>query len=472
MASLSARRAGRRWTVGMVVPLLLVAACSRSGDMRDEELPPGYAAGAPVPGQTGSGTGGGLSAGDFGDLKGLCGAKPADQKPATTTARGVTDNEISVATMADPSNQMQPGLGQEFWDMADAFTEWCNQQGGINGRKIKVNKRDGKLMEAAAAMTAACQTDFMAVGGGNPLDDSTVEPRLNCGLGAVPGYVVGTAAINAPLQVQPGGIPAQEGPIGAYKALFEKYPGSQAKVGILGQDLESLKPVGARYADAIGKAGGTVVSEQYAAPMTTSFRAYVEKMKADGVEILVSAGVFAVNATPLLQEMNNAGWAPKVILSDQSAYNNFNIQTAKDTTVPDFYVYGTFWPQEIAKDKAVAQFAVDLFHAKKKDARLVYFHYSGLNAWLLWAAAVKDCGADVTVECVLDKAKRAKWTGGGLYAPNDVGPLDQMHANPCFTMMKLSDKGFEVDKALTKANTDEIYNCDPGNVVKLDQTYT
>ncbi|MGA4538658.1 ABC transporter substrate-binding protein [Uniformispora flossi] len=472
MASLSVRRGVRRWAVGMVVPLLFVAACGRSGDDRNAEGGIGGSGGNPAaPGPSSSTT---VPAGDFGDLKGLCGPKPADQKPASgAPVRGVTDNEISVTTLGDPGNQMQPGLGQEFFDMSDAFTKWCNDAGGINGRKIKVNKRDGMLMEAATKITEACQSDFMLVGGGNPIDDVTVEPRLGCNLGAIPGYVVTTAAIQAPLQVQPGGIPADEGPVGPYKALFDRYPDAKGKVGIIGQNLGALSAVASRYADAVGKAGGTVVTTQLASPIGQEWRTVVEALKAADVQILVSAGTFAVNATPFLQEMNNAGWAPKAILSDQSAYNNFNLQSAKDANVPDFYVYTTYWPQENAAQKPVAKQAVDLFHLKNKNGRMVYFNYAGLNAWLLWAASVKDCGADVTVECVLDKAKRPGWTGGGLFAPNDVGPLDQMHANGCFTMTKLDkDKGFPVDMDVTKPNTDTIFNCSPDNVVKLDQAYT
>ncbi|NUU21697.1 MAG: ABC transporter substrate-binding protein [Streptomycetaceae bacterium] len=454
----------------MVVPLVLVAACSRSGDMRVAE---GGGEGGSGGGNAPASQAPSIPVGDFGDLKGLCGPKPADFKPSGSSARGVTDDSITVSTMGDPGNQMQPGLGQEFFDMADAFTKWCNDAGGINGRKIKVTKRDGMLTQAATQITEACQTDFMLVGGGNPLDDVTVEPRLGCELGAIPGYVVTTVAIEAPLQVQPGGIPADEGLVGAYKALFEKYPEAKDKVGILGQSFGALGAVADRYEDAVKKAGGTVVDKQLAQPIGQEWRSIVETMKANDVRLLVSAGTFAVNATPLIQEMNNSGWAPTAILSDQSAYNNFNLQTAKDAAMPDFYVYGTYWPQESADQKPAAKLALDLFHQKNKTGRMVYFNYAGLNAWLLWAAAAKDCGADLTVDCVLEKAKRPGWTAGGLFAPNDVGPLTEMHTNPCFVMTHLDkDKGFVVDAETTKPNTDTIFNCSPDNVVKLDQKYT
>ncbi|UGQ13311.1 ABC transporter substrate-binding protein [Yinghuangia sp. ASG 101] len=474
MASYSARRAARRWALGMVVPLVFVAACGRSGDMRVAEGGEGGGGVAVQPTGADPGAQGTGAPGDFGDLKGLCGPRPADFQPTGKQVRGVTDTEIKVTTMGDPGNQIQPGLGQEFFDIADAFTKWCNDAGGINGRKISVTKRDGMLTQAATKITEACQTDFMHVGGGNPLDNTTVGPRLGCKLGAVPAYVVTTEALKAPLQVQPGGTTADEGIVGPLKALFEKFPEAKDKVGVLGQNLGALGAIADRYEASVEKAGGTVVSKQLAAPMGQEWRTIVESMKAADVKILFSAGAFSINATPFVQEMNNSGWEPLAVVSEMSSYNHFNIQTAKDADMPPFYIYTPFWPQELADRKPAAKLAVDLLHTKDKDARLEYFHYSGLNAWLLWAAAVRDCGADLTVDCVLEKAQRTGWTAGGLFAPSDPATPDKMTNTRCYTMLKLDPaKGvFDYDEETTKPDTDTIFSCSPDNVVKLDRTYS
>ena len=55
----------------------------------------------------------------------------------------------------------------EFPEQATAFADWCNAAGGINGRKIVIDNRDAALFNAAQQTTAACQSDFMAVGGGH-----------------------------------------------------------------------------------------------------------------------------------------------------------------------------------------------------------------------------------------------------------------------------------------------------------------
>ena len=72
------------------------------------------------------------AAGDFGDLTGVCGpnegggAVTAD--PAET--QGITEDSITVGTVADPGFEGLPGLNQEIFDAGTAFVEWCNAAGG------------------------------------------------------------------------------------------------------------------------------------------------------------------------------------------------------------------------------------------------------------------------------------------------------------------------------------------------------
>ncbi|MEI2705599.1 MAG: hypothetical protein V9E89_10150 [Ilumatobacteraceae bacterium] len=128
--------------------------------------------------------------GVFGDLGTVCG--PGDAKGSTD--QGVSDTEIVVGTAADPANTIVPGLGQEHFDAADAFVNWCNEAGGILGRKLKLNKHDTKLTDPGAAIVEACQTDFMLVGNGVALDSATVEPRTGCGLPQIAAYTVSEEA--------------------------------------------------------------------------------------------------------------------------------------------------------------------------------------------------------------------------------------------------------------------------------------
>src|ERR1700685_3834761 len=100
-----------------------------------------------------------------------------------SSVRGVGDKTINIAVENDASNTIVPGLEVEFTQQATAFADWCNAAGGITGRKIVLDNRDAALFNVAAQMTQACQTDFMAVGGGYAIDASGVPIREKCGLG-------------------------------------------------------------------------------------------------------------------------------------------------------------------------------------------------------------------------------------------------------------------------------------------------
>src|SRR5829696_6569413 len=127
-----------RWLVVIAVVIaLLAAACGRSDD--DQET-----GGAEESADRASeDSGGGTGAGTFGDLRDVC----SDGDASGSTAQGVTDDDIAVATFSDPGFAGRPGLNQELFDAAEVFSKWCNEAGGINGREITVHERDAKLTE-------------------------------------------------------------------------------------------------------------------------------------------------------------------------------------------------------------------------------------------------------------------------------------------------------------------------------------
>ncbi len=97
--------------------------------------------------------------------------------------------EIRIGVTADPGAAAAPGLEQEFFDTAEASSKWCNAAGGINGRKIVVDKLDAKLFDVGQVTTEACQRDFFLVGNGNAFDSAGVKIRERCKLGQIPAYV-------------------------------------------------------------------------------------------------------------------------------------------------------------------------------------------------------------------------------------------------------------------------------------------
>ena len=125
---------------------------------------------------------GGLDEGAFGDLGVLCQEAPEGETLAAGTDPGVTADSIQVSTFSDPGFPGRLGLNQEMFDTAEAFTNWCNEHGGINGRQIVLKLRDAKLTEFQQRVIEACdEGDFMSVGGGAVFDDTGQTDRLACG---------------------------------------------------------------------------------------------------------------------------------------------------------------------------------------------------------------------------------------------------------------------------------------------------
>ncbi len=77
----------------------------------------------------------------FGTLDSPCGPGSA----TGATDRGVTDSASTIGYGDDRGFAQSPGLNKEMGDSVKAFIKWCNDQGGINGRKIIGDFYDAKI---------------------------------------------------------------------------------------------------------------------------------------------------------------------------------------------------------------------------------------------------------------------------------------------------------------------------------------
>src|SRR5271170_7698888 len=164
-----------------------------------------------------------------------------------SSVRGVSSKTIHIAVFNDAANTVDPGLEAEFPQQATAFADWCNAAGGINGRHIVIDNRDAALFNAAQQATAACQSDFMAVGGGMALDQPSVPIREKCGLGQVSGYVVSNASVEATDQVDPTGINPDSVTSGWFGALAKAYPKAVQAAGMGAEDSPSILQSETKY---------------------------------------------------------------------------------------------------------------------------------------------------------------------------------------------------------------------------------
>jgi Periplasmic binding protein len=384
-----------------------------------------------------------------------------------SSVRGVGDRTVNIAVFNDAANTILPGLEVEFIEQATAFADWCNAAGGIDGRKIVIDNRDAALFNAAQQATAACQSDFMAVGGGMALDEPSVPIRVKCGLGQITGYVVSNASDLAALQVDPSGINTDSVSSGWFGALAKAYPKAVKLAGMGSPDTPSDLQPETKYEFGAEAQGWKVVDFPEPPVSVENWAPYVDQYQQKGVEALWPA---AGNFTPFAQAMTTAGYKPAfVALGIQFDNSQTQRAVAANPALPPVYVGTTFWPLAVASQNPSTEELVTIMHKYAKGDAVDFDDEEGAESWLLWAKSASACGANLTVTCVLEHAAATKnWDAGGIQAP--IASLTLSNENPqpspCYAMLQLTPKGIVYDKKLTDP-TQSIWNCNPKNVVHL-----
>ncbi|MFM7270012.1 MAG: ABC transporter substrate-binding protein [Actinomycetes bacterium] len=408
--------------------------------------------------------GGGTASGSFASLGKVCG--PGDAKGATDL--GVTDTEIRVGTVSDPGFAGRPGLNQELHDAATVFTEWCNAAGGIAGRKIKLDLLDAKLTEYRQRILEACDQDFSLVGGGAVFDDTGQKDRIGCLLPDIAGYVVSPQARGSELLVQVMPNPNDEINNGDMQWLAKKFPEAAKRVAAMTAGLPSTIVVKDQAVEGGEAAGMTVVADiQYNANGESTWAPIVQSLKSKGVKGILWTGE-PENLAKLEQGLKDANYPMDFIRPDANHYDQKLLDTG-GKAIENTFVHAQIYPFEQAAENPATQQYLDLFKKYLPNGKAKsYLGVQAFSAWLLFAKGATACGSKLTRSCILEKTKQVggtSWTGGGLHGASNVR---EQQATECFTVFKASPKGFSLPDI--EAN-DSIYNCAPGNVLKLKGDY-
>jgi ABC-type branched-subunit amino acid transport system substrate-binding protein len=412
----------------------------------------------------------GASAGTFGDLTKVCGPAPAGAA-LTATDKGVTASSVQISTVSDPGFVGRPGLNQELFDTATAFSKWCNDQGGIAGRKIVLKLRDAKLTQFQQVAIQACQEgDFMMVGGGAVFDDQGQATRLGCGLPTVAGYVVTPQATGADLTYEPVPNPIQTLSVGDFKWLGTKFPAAVKKVAVMTGSIPTTELVAKRYEEAIKALGWTVVKDiVYNAAGEPSWRPDAEAVKQSGAKGLLWIGEPTFFGA-MLKTFNDIGYKLDFARMDANGYDPGLIANAGAGASGIAYVRSVFHPfltaDDAKGDPATQQYQSIIKKYDGSKGKIAYLGVQGLSAWLLFAQAATQCGANLTRDCVWANIGQVKtWTGGGLHAPQDVADAKP---GDCFAMEQVQGSKFVLADISPNQG---IFSCDPSVLYTVKGNY-
>ncbi len=397
---------------------------------------------------------------------------PCGPGDATGSSTGVTDTEITVTGFSDSGGQVG-GLNKGIDDASLAFVEWCNGQGGINGRQIKLEHRDAALFNYTNDVVApACEDSLALVGGLAVFDDAGAQSQVDCGLPNVPAAAVSSMQAGADLTYMPNPSPPNQLMVGMATELLKRHPDAAQKAGIVHGDVASLEYIQTRMMEALTSIGYTFVWDETAAIGESNWPPLVVGMQRAGVRYLVpvSAWEEVVNLEAAEEQQ---GFAPEVTALETNFYQaNYPAQSGGNAD--GNYVQLTTWPfGEADQNPAMEEFLAAL-EAAVPGVAPEQLGVLSWSAWLMWAQAAKNAGSDLTRETlVTELGKITSWDGGGLHGTSDPAANEP---SPCFILMQIEDESFK-RVFPTEADDAAIYeegqgfSCNPDYIVDLTTNF-
>ncbi|CAM8656944.1 Leucine-binding protein domain containing protein [Acidimicrobiia bacterium] len=360
---------------------------------------------------------GGASSTSFGDLESPCGKGT----PSGPTSQGVSADSVTIGYGDDAGYSGAPGLNKEMSDAIKAMIAWCNEQGGINGRKVVGNYYDAAIMNVNNVMTEACSQVFMLVGQGWSLDSAQEQTRLGCALPSVPTYTVSPAFANGKLMYQPLPNPVDKIPLEFGYAMAEKFPTQVKKAAVMTANYAATKDSTDKAKLALPAAGWTFLDceQTYSIGGEADWKPFLTRLKDCGAEVVFFSGSPAPNFQNVLDAAKQLNYSP-IWMTDANFYDTTFAKWNTSGNADNVYVSIGFTMFEQASTNPATQKYLDLL--AKANGKTGLLGAQATSAFLLWASAAQECGATLTRECVMSKlAGINEWTGGGLHSPADPG---------------------------------------------------
>ncbi len=395
----------------------------------------------------------------FGTLASPCG--PGDAKGATD--RGVTDSTITIGYGDDRGFAQSPGLNKQMGDSIKAFIKWCNDQGGINGRRLVGHFYDAKITLANNVMTQACKTDFMLVGEGFAADGAAEPTRVKCNMVTVEGYSVLADFANGPMQYQGVPNPVDFTPASSYYEMAKLYPEDVKKYAFYDTSLQATHVSLLKDKTAMEKAGfvsaGCDVTVNYLGE--SDYKPFVQKLKSCGAKLLMA------NASPgpviynFLTAMHQLDYNP-VFLMETNLYSDELSSWNTNGYGNNIHVRSAFIPLEEAGTVPAVKQYIDV--VKGDGGAVSQLGEQAVSSFMLWATEAKACGSNLTRQCMVNNLSKVhEWTGGGLHAPTDPG---NNKPPSCGMLIKLNGTKWEREYP-AKAGT---FDCDPKYVSAVPES--
>jgi len=201
----------------------------------------------------------------------------------------------------------------------EAYVDYVNSQGGVNGRKIVVSSSDDRFQGALnkQEVQSVVQNDFASVGGLS-LEDSFSEPVI----AANPGFPDVTASLDPATEKLANNFspdPASNGwPTGPLLYFKQKFPTRIAHTATIIANLPSTELIWANEKATMQHLGYTVLLDPALPATTTDFTEQVVAMKNAGVQILFLEQEPQNYASAIFRDLDEQDFHPVVVLGAAS----------------------------------------------------------------------------------------------------------------------------------------------------------
>lgn len=316
---------------------------------------------------------------------------------------GITDKEVKIASLL-PLTGAAASYGPVFRDSEQAYYDYVNDHGGVNGRKISLEVLDSAFDPAtslAVAKRAVESNDVFAIVGtsGTPVIQSTYRylesqqmPNMF--------FLTGAPEFDDP-QNLPYTFP-HEMSYGLEPEIFvpwieKRYPGK--KLGLLYEN----DAFGQAYLDPIKEiAGDSLVSTQSYDTTDTNLSSQIAALRSDGAQVLIEA-VLPKYAQLAASAIRSAGWKAPVVISGNA---NDPSVLGDDPAIRDAGIMGpTSFPSLNDSSDPNVQFYKNVMAKYAPDVPLGGSSMMAFGAAQMFVEALKGAGENPTPEKLVAAAE-------------------------------------------------------------------
>jgi ABC-type branched-subunit amino acid transport system substrate-binding protein len=373
---------------------------------------------------------------------GVASASSASKIPSSAfqVHTGITKTQVKLANVST----LSIGLFTGATVGAQAYADYVNSTGGINGRKLVISDSDDQFTGATnkQATQNAINNDFAMVGNFS-LEDSFGGALLKTNPGMPDVSVVLDPATNklpnvfSPVPLNAGW---EEGPL---QFIKQKYPNDIHAVGAMVGGLPSSETDWAGEKYALGKVGFKVIYDPTYTVSTTDFTQNVIAMKNAGVKIVFMDSMAESYAASFLKDLTQQDFHPVVVLG-AATYTNSLVKDAGGAAAVngDYLEQNTslYLGQDAKTVPAVGTFLHWVNVASPGFKTDLYTLYAWLSTEL-FAQALKNAGSNPSRGSELQAlSKITTFDGNAIVAPTD--PATKSVGN-CYLIAKVVNGQFE-----------------------------